>query len=396
MEQVLEAAEKAQDILDKNAATDPKIKKMMDIVHRFVQTEKVMCYGGTAINNILPPKKQFYHPEVDVPDYDFFCLNPQKLCVKLSDQLKKAGLENIEAKPGMHLGTFKVFCDYVGVADISSIDPELFQRLWKDSIIKDKIRYVPADFLRMNMYLELSRPMGDVSRWKKVYTRLQLLNSEYPVDCPKDKVYSDTKLNSSMKSKVESLLIKDKVVLLGFNGTLYHEDRQQWNLPMDLLVEEKHVSDLIRNLIQLFGKGVAKARSYEEYAELLPAHTDIVEGTTLLARVYETMACHSYHELRSGLMIASIPTLLNFFFAMLYADKEFAEHTTRQRIICTAERLVKMANEGKRFKLLTPITCLGKQKELIDMKKERAELYEKASKNRQGQLFKKYFFSYKP
>jgi hypothetical protein len=43
---------------------------------------------------------------------------------------------------------------------------------------------------------------------------------------------------------------------------------------------------------------------------------------------------------------------------------------------------------------LTPITCIGKQKVLLDMKKERAELYEKATKDRA--LFKKYFFSYRP
>ena len=150
-------------------------------------------------------------------------------------------------------------------------------------------------------------------------------------------------------------------------------------------------------LLNIFGRGVAKARSYEEYEELLPAHTDIVEGSELLVRVYETMACHSYHELKTGLRIGSIPTLLNFFFAMLYADKEFAEHTTRQRIICAAQRLIDIADSNeRRFELVTPIDCIGKQKELIDMKKERASLYEKASKNREGALFKKYFFSYKP
>ena len=34
------------------------------------------------------------------------------------------------------------------------------------------------------------------------------------------------------------------------------------------------------------------------------------------------------------------------------------------------------------------------ENKLIDMKKERASLYEKASKNREGPLFKKYFFSF--
>jgi hypothetical protein len=30
------------------------------------------------------------------------------------------------------------------------------------------------------MYLELSRPAGDVSRWEKVFKRLNLLNTHYP------------------------------------------------------------------------------------------------------------------------------------------------------------------------------------------------------------------------
>ena len=399
MEEIEKAAEEAQDLIDKNAAGSPNIKKMMDIVHKFVQTEKVMCYGGTAINNVLPEKKRFYDPEVDIPDYDFFSTNPQKLCVKLSKLLKKAGLENIEAKPGAHLGTFKVFCDYIGVADITKMEPDLFNRLWKDSIVKANIHYVPSDFLKMNVYLELSRPLGDVSRWKKVFSRLQLLNEEYPTECPKthEKLHESI-MKSDIKKKIEQLLIKEKVVLIGFSGSSFQEEHQEWKLPLDILVEEKDVEKITKELILIFGKGSARARSYEEYEELLPAHTDIVEGSDLLVRIYETMACHSYHELSTKLRIGSIPTLLNFFFAMLYADKEFTEHTTRQRVICAAQRLVDMANNKKerRFELLTPITCLGKQKDLIDMKKEKSELYEKAKKNREGPLFKKYFFSYKP
>ena len=33
----------------------------------------------------------------------------------------------------------------------------------------------------MSMYLELSRPAGDVSRWPKVLKRLSLLNKHYPL-----------------------------------------------------------------------------------------------------------------------------------------------------------------------------------------------------------------------
>ena len=68
------------------------------------------------------------------------------------------------------------------------MEPALFKAISRDAVIKKGIRYAPPDFLRMAMYLELSRPDGDVSRWEKVQKRLTLLNTHYPLkgyDCDK-------------------------------------------------------------------------------------------------------------------------------------------------------------------------------------------------------------------
>jgi len=81
-----------------------------------------------------------------------------------------------------------VFVNFTGIADITQMEPALFKAISRDSIIKKGIRYAPPDFLRMAMYLELSRPDGDVSRWEKVQKRLTLLNTHYPLkgyDCDK-------------------------------------------------------------------------------------------------------------------------------------------------------------------------------------------------------------------
>jgi hypothetical protein len=50
----------------------------------------------------------------------------------------------------------------------------------------------------------------------------------------------------------------------------------------------------------------------------------------------------------------------------------------------------------RRFDLLTPRECIGTQETLIDMKREKAELYEKLSKNKSSAEYTKYFFSYNP
>jgi len=399
MEEIEEAANIAQEIIQKSTAGNSDIKKMMGIVYKFMQTHRVLGYGGTALNNLLPKNKQFYDFSKEVPDYDFYSETPQEHSKTIADRLAAEGLDNIQVKPGVHLGTFKVFADYIPVADVSTLSKPIFTKLWNDSVIKDGVRYVPPNFLRMSVYLELSRPMGNVERWTKVYKRIRLLNEEYPVVCPtSDESVNEEYGTPEVREKLEDLLLKNEVVLLGFNASTIQSGKDEWKLPLDLLVESKNFERINKELISIFGRGEAKKREFAEYGELLPAHADIVHGNKLLVRVFETIACHSYHKLPSGLMVASIPTLLNFFFAMLYADKEFVEHTSRQRLVCTAHKLMEIANNSsrRRFKLLTPITCLGKQEELTDLMRKKSQLYDRLSKNKQSSAFMRYFFSYTP
>lgn len=399
MEEIEEAAKKAQEIIDKTNADNAQIRKMMDLVKKFMQHHRVLGYGGTALNNLLPKSKQFYDFTKDIPDYDFYSETPQDHSKIIADELAKSGFDNIQVKPGVHLGTFKVFADYIPVADVSTLDKEIFTKLWNDSIIKDGIRYVPPNFLRMSVYLELSRPRGFVERWSKVYKRIRLLNEEYPVVCPtSDESVNEEYATPEIREKLEDLLLKNPVVLLGFNASTIQSGKDEWKLPMDLLVEPENFDKVTKEIVTIFGRGEAKKREFEEYGELLPAHADIVHEDKLLVRVFETTACHSYHKLPSGLLVASIPTLLNFFFAMLYADKEFLEHTSRQRLVCTAHKLMEIANNTskRRFKLLTPITCLGKQEEITDLMRKKGKLYDHLSKNKNSAKFLKYFFSYTP
>lgn len=392
-------AELAQDRIDREVAKDPNLKNALSIVEKFIKTKKVMCYGGTAINNLLPIEDRFYDPERDIPDYDFFSATPQEHAIELADELTNEGYASVEVKPGVHLGTYKVFADYTGIADISFMDEIIFNKLWKESITKNSIHYVPPNFLRMSVYLELSRPKGFVERWKKVYNRLQLLNKHYPMTCPKSQVeLNDVHLSDEVEQKLEKIIKSENAILLGFNAVGFHQSkRKNWMLPLDILATPEHRPDLAKKISEVFEN--VKLKEKPAFEELLAPHTDInsSSGHTLV-RIYETQACHSYHESPSGVMIASIPTLLQFFLSILYAPKYFQEDIPEQRILCTAEHLVQMANSNlpRRYKLLTPITCLGKQSTLIDMRVEKSEMFEKLSKNRNSREFLESFFTYTP
>jgi len=184
-EKELEILRAAVDLMEKRKGEkiiqDPKVKNIISTVEEFIARKKLVCYGGTAINNILPEDAQFYNKDIELPDYDFYSDNALDDAKELADIYYKAGYEDVEAKSGVHHGTYKVFVNFTGIADITQMEPALFKTISRDAIVKKGIRYAPPDFLRMAMYLELSRPDGDVSRWEKVQKRLTLLNTHYPL-----------------------------------------------------------------------------------------------------------------------------------------------------------------------------------------------------------------------
>jgi hypothetical protein len=357
-----------------------------------------MCYGGTAINNLLPEKERFYDPEYDVPDYDFYSETPQLHAMRLADEFDALGFNDIQVKPGVHLLTFKVFVNYTGIADITFLEPAIFRKLWDEDIVEDKMHYVSPNFLRMSMYLELSRPKGDVSRWSKVYKRLMLLNKEYPVGCSVEKQHMPKELSKDVRQDIENILQTKQVILLGLSAMELHSKKKTniWELPLDILVTPEHFDEYTALFANAFPEK-AKVVKNEAYAELLPKHNDILDHSgKLVIRVFETMACHSFHELKNGMRIASIPTLLQFFFSFVYADAHYMEGFDENRIICIAQRLLDMANKAKerRFEILTPLDCLGKQESLVDIKKHTFQLKEKTTKDSED--FLRFFFTYEP
>jgi len=214
-------------------ANSDEIKKMVKILERFLQKKKCVCYGGTAINNILPKHAQFYNRDIEIPDYDFFSPNALKDAKELADIYFKEGYSDVEAKSGVHLGTYKVFVNFIPMADVTQMNIHLYRSVLKESIEINGIHYAPANYLRMNMFIELSRPKGDVSRWEKVLKRLNLLNEFYPlssegqnIDCQtvdfQRKMDSLQSLSEKIYFVTRDTFIEQEVIFFGgFASSLY-------------------------------------------------------------------------------------------------------------------------------------------------------------------------------
>ena len=112
-------------------ANSEDVKQIIKIVEDFLMKKKLVCYGGTAINAILPKYAQFYNRDVEVPDYDFFSNHALDDAKELADIYFKAGYTDVEAKSGVHAGTYKVFVNFIPVADITYLEDEIYKAIKK-------------------------------------------------------------------------------------------------------------------------------------------------------------------------------------------------------------------------------------------------------------------------
>ena len=110
-----------EDIKGRRVVGNSDVKEILKIVEQFIINKKLICYGGTAINNILPKSVQFYNKDVEIPDYDFFSPNAMDDSKELADIYYNSGYIDVEAKAGMHYGTYKVFVNFIPIADITQL-----------------------------------------------------------------------------------------------------------------------------------------------------------------------------------------------------------------------------------------------------------------------------------
>ena len=419
------AVDEAEEKMGKRIANSEDIQKIINIVEDFLKIEDLICYGGTAINNILPKEDQFYDREVELPDYDFYSPNSLQDAKDLADAFFLRGYNEVEAKSGVHHGTYKVFCSGIAFADVTYLPEELFRVIFKDSIKVDGILYCPPNFLRMSMYLELSRPAGDVSRWEKIAKRLALLNKNYPVKTTKcdsvqfqremsDEVVSDRPDEKKNLSHFVYSIVKDGIISAGgvfFGGyaiSMYskympHKEREFIRQVPDfdaLVHDPEKVSNDIKH--RLSAKGIKFARVYKRRAigEVIPEQYEIRVGQDIVAVLYKPIACHSFNKIRihdKDVRIATIDTMLSFYLAFLYANKPYYDPN---RILCMTMFLfdVQQKNRLEQKGLLRrfTVTCFGHQESIEDIRSKKIQKYNQLRLHPNKKEYEAWFLNYRP
>jgi hypothetical protein len=414
------AMDKAEKNLSKRVAQSPVVKNIFKIIEKFIKSHKMMIYGGTAINNILPPKLRFYNTEVDVPDYDVFSDNPIENVKEIADIFYEKGYKNVVAKSGSHIGTYKVFVNYLPVLDVTHMNTLLLDTLLRESITKDGLHYSPVNLLRFSMYGELSRPQSEPDRWEKVYKRLVILNKAYPFHYDKCKTLRGTKKNKRMNelSKpnflvIRNVLIENNVIFIGgYVNTLFQTYlKKDIHKSFDTITHfdvlspnPKDVAKDVKEQLNFIGNSDVSIIKREEYGELIPPSYVVKVNGKVVCVIYKSTHCHAFNKIQINgkqVNIGSIDTLLHFYLAFYYAvNTKYKSYYEPYKLLCMSQFLFeiqehnKLSQKGLLKRFVTD--CEGHETTREESRQQLNNKYNELKGDKKSKEYEKYFLKYSP
>jgi len=411
----------------KNENMDKKlIQNIRFHVYEFLKKNKLIMYGGAAINNVLPKHVQFYNDDIDIPDYDAYSVKPLVDVKKLADYLLANGIENVYAKSGLHYNSFKVMIDIIPIMDITYLPPLIYKNIKKDAIHINGVLYCPIDFLRMNIHNELSKPLGHTARWEKVYSRLTLLNQFYPRPTEESRpasppapvpapvpAHEDTTFEDRVSIMVKDALTNIGAVFIGeyachiyaktfkkVNNS-YAEKFQSMPECFEALYQN---SQMGAQMVQekLMDQGIRKVRviKHNELAEFIPVHFEIRINNKPYTYIYEPMGCNSFNSFTSQniqISVASIHTMFYYTYSFKYSKVPYHNVKTYDDMIGFLYELdekteLKATGLLKRF----PLNCVGNQEFYEDILKKKNMKFKELKNRKNDKEYEILFLNYNP
>ena len=392
MERLDHVVDEAQKRVDYTLANDANVIKAIQSVERFLRRKRRVCYGGQAINALLPKGRKFYDEKYNIPDYDFFSPTMEEDVKELIEQLENEGFDSITKKLSVHEGTIKVYVNYIAVADCSEMHPDMFKIIQKRAKVESGILYADPDFLRMMMYLELSRPRGQVDRWRKVFERLTLLNKEYPLSECNDDIKVSPMSQEDRKLLLE-YCVKRKLVMAGpefielleaNKGVMHLDSLTRRGGPLIFFSDRPSVdAEDIRDILQnnMVHKGRKSNITIEEvkaYADDLFNYVIVMRGKERVALIFEEDACHAYTILKldGGEMRVGTPDLLLHLYFNLYLFGRKEKGFFQNSLECLVKKLYHISEHARSsptaFVPAFGLRCSGKQQGMATLLKIRA------------------------
>ena len=257
-----------------------EITPVIKDVASFFKKNKLVIYGGTAMNLYLTDK---FYDKYDIPDYDGFHYDAKKLSIDLMNILKDKNYEYLMIKHAIHDGTYKLSWSFKDVADITHMNKDEYDRILKTSKKIEGLYVCDINLLKSNAYIELGMPKSSMFRWGKVFSRLNKLEKEYPIKSKKkiDSLFNtkDDELSDVIKN-IKLLCLLNQLPFVGLEAIKYYcgirTNEYNTNFPI-LEILSDNVYDTVKLIVKLLGQYEnVEYEIKETKSQIVPDRTDFI------------------------------------------------------------------------------------------------------------------------
>jgi hypothetical protein len=188
MDEILARGKDYEQLVLRHDAAYDAVVAAIALVKEFIISNKLIIYGGTAIDYALRLHGDSIYNDksLTTPDLDFYSPDHAKHAYMLTDILYAAGFGEARAIVATYQRTMRVdVVDNHFVADISYVPPDIFAQM--PYLEYEGMRIIHPDFQRIDVHSSLSIPYGNpplediFSRWKKDIERFNKLAEYYPI-----------------------------------------------------------------------------------------------------------------------------------------------------------------------------------------------------------------------
>jgi hypothetical protein len=199
--------------------TKKEYDNVVNDIKNFIKNKGLIIYGGWAQNELIGKKNKDdeFYPETSRHDIEIYSTNPIKHVMELGDLLYSKKYNPIYIEEGVHNETYKLFVNFVNIADISYMDPHIFNNC--PHITVDGLKLTHPHLMIVDAYRVYADPMTSYFRLEKAFKRSSTLMKYYPFDSKAEYnklSYQKTPENDMLLRFIRKHIIMDsKLIVIG-------------------------------------------------------------------------------------------------------------------------------------------------------------------------------------
>lgn len=333
-----------KDLIKKRKNIEPILKE----VRQFFSKNKIVLYGGTAINLYLPKKLRFYNNTIDIPDYDGYSAFAKPSALDLFNTLVRKKYQFLLVKHALHEGTYKLSWEFKDIADLTQINKKTYDLVLKTSKQINGLYVANVNLLKSNGYIELAMPKSSLFRWKKVFSRIKLLEQAHPLKIQQKSISFKTVFSKidlppvivELLDEIYNFILVNRLPIVGISAMRYHlklrNDTVSYNIS-DLFRFIHILSINVYDTVHQIEKIISKYKDVEFKQTNCLQDNDMIQGkisidifykkkTYKLISIFDSNSrCISTHETKSGYLYGSKFFLLHLlYYYIVKFDNEYS------------------------------------------------------------------------